>query len=256
MIQDNLPNLDGESINVNNMLSSFDARNDLIDKLLSSELYNHKVYKDLNDEDEDENTIKKNLLFNVIDESTVFDLSNIDKLETIDISNISMSYNKVSDLYRNQKAVEKYVETNKNKFKHRNKNLLQNVDSRIRQNQIFTYYYKKYNAQKKILFNIILASILTIILIYMNKKFSFVFNDTIFVISLGITFAFFFINISIQLVEIFFRNNINYDEYDFLLQNTRNSNLNKYSNEGSLQSSEAENKKEKCKSEIKAYEGR
>ena len=62
--------------------------------------------------------------------------------------------------------------------------------------------------------NIILAASLTIVLIYLNKHFKFILNDTLFVLALGIIFALLVIRIFIELFDILFRSNINYDEYD------------------------------------------
>lgn len=245
-------NLESESINKNHALSSFDVRNEMLDKILDDELYNQELYNggvgSRYDSVLDVNNIKSNL-FSIITKSTNFDVSNIDRLEEIDVSNISMSYNKTADMYRNQKAVDYYVQGKKQKFETRNKELLQGVDNRIRQKDIFTYYYKKYNAQKKILLYIVLASILTICLTYLNKRFKFLVTDTIFILAIGILFAILVINICAQLFEIFFRNNINFDEYDFMFQNKSNvSNI--------IEKSDKENEREKCDAEIKAYTGR
>lgn len=248
----NIPdNLESESINKNHALSSFDVRNEMLDKILDDELYNQELYNDVGVGSRYAANVEgiKTNLFNIIKTSTNFDVSNIDRLEEIDVSNISLSYNKTADMYRNQKAVDYYVQGKKQKFETRNKELLQDVDNRIRQKEILTYYYKKYKAQKKILLYIVLASILTICLTYLNKRFKFLVTDTIFILAIGILFAILVINICAQLFEIFFRNNINFDEYDFMFQNKSNvSNI--------IEKSDKENEREKCDAEIKAYQGR
>ena len=44
-VEDNIQdNLAGESVNLNNMLSAFDAQNELLDKMLENELYNQELY--------------------------------------------------------------------------------------------------------------------------------------------------------------------------------------------------------------------
>jgi len=241
-------NLVGETIAVNHMLTSFDAQNKLLDKILDNELYNQELYNDGIGQRYDNNGINVNtMLYEIVNHSTNFDKSNIDKLSNIDISNISMTYNKTSDMYRNQKAVGIYVDSKKKKFQKRNKQLLQDVDNKIRQKEIYTYYYKKYNAQKKILMNIIVASLLIIVLTYLNKSYKFLFTDTIFILASGIIFASIVINICIHLFDILFRNNINYDEYDFMF-NVKGNMLNT--------EKEKEKEKENCDAEIKAYQGR
>jgi hypothetical protein len=222
-VEDINDNLTNDSVNLNNVLTSFDARNDMLDKILDNEIYNQELYNGgKGSRYEGKGDDLKGSLFDIVTNTTNFDLSNVDKLEELDVSNVSLSYNKSADMYRNQKAIDYYVDEKKQKFKARNKELLQDVENRIRQKEIFTFYYKKYNAQKKILVYIILASVLTIVLTYLNKRFKFLITDTIFILAVGIIFAFLVINICIQLFEIFFRNNTNFDEYGFMFQNKSN----------------------------------
>ena len=255
----NMDNLTAGNIDLNNQLSAFDARNELLDNLLDDELYNQELYNGGNGSRYNGNGENlKDYFFGVVKTTTNFDMSTVDKLEHIDVSNISMSYNKTADMYRNQNAVDHYVEGKKHKFEARNEHLLQGVDNRIRQKEIYTYYYKKYNAQKKILLNIIVASLLVIGLTYLNKSYKFLFTDTLFILALGIIFAVLVINICIQLIEILFRNNTNYDEYDFLfnIKGGLGSGLGVDTNGTVLKHSDKEKERQKCDAEIKAYQGR
>ena len=73
-------NLESESINKNRALSSFDVRNEMLDKILDDELYNQELYNDLGVGSryaDNVGGIKTNL-FNIIKKSTNFDVSNID----------------------------------------------------------------------------------------------------------------------------------------------------------------------------------
>ena len=240
-------NLSGKSIVANHMLSSFDAQNELLDKLLDDELYNQELYNGGIGSRYGKENVKSNF-FDSVNNVTNLDISNIDKLSNIDISNVSMTYNKTSDMYRNQKAVDYYVEGKKNKFKKRNEHLLRDVYNKVRQQEIYTYYYKKYNAQKKILMNVIMATLLTILLTYLNKNYKFLLTDTLFILALGIIVAILVINVCIQLTEILFRDNSNYDEYNF-----------KFNIKGDVLSNsniDKEKKRQKCDAEIKAYQGR
>ena len=241
-------NLKSRSVNADHLLSSFDAQNDLLDKVLDDELYNQELYNGgLGTRYNGNGNVLKDDFFSIVNNLTDFDMSNINKLSNIDISNVSKSYNKSADMYRNQTAVTKYVNGKKKKFEKRNKRLLLDVNNKIREKEIYTYYYKKYNAQKTILLNIIFASALSIILIYLNKKFKFIFNDTLFVLAMGIIFAALAINICIQLFDIFFRSDINYDEYDFMFDGHSNKHI---GGKGK------KTNKSNCDAEIKAYEGR
>lgn len=242
-------NLSGESINVSNMLSSFDAQNNLVDNLLDNELFNQELYNDgIGPRYEGNGSVIKDNFFNIVTKTNNFQKAKIDKLSDIDVSNIQLSYNKTADMYRNQIAVDHYVGGKKTKFQKRNKHLLEDVDNQIRRKDIYTYYFKKYNAQKKILLNIVIAALLTIGLSYLNKKYKFLLNDTLFILALGIISAVLVINICNQLLEIFFRNNINYDEYDFMFGSGFNAD--------NLGYSDKEKESQECDAEIKAYEGR
>ena len=63
--------------------------------MIENELYNQELYnggEGSRYNDEGDNV--KGVLFDIVDKTTNFDISNIDKLEELDISNISASYNK------------------------------------------------------------------------------------------------------------------------------------------------------------------
>ena len=82
----------------------------------------------------------------------------------------------------------------------------------------------------------------------MNKSYKFLLTDTLFILLLVVLlFSVFFINISIQLIEILFRNNVNYDEYDFMFKGR--------SNDFDLDNENEKNKTDKCDSEIRRYIG-
>lgn len=244
-------NLKGRVVNTNHLLTSFDAQNELLDKVLDDEIYNQELYNGgIGSRYGGNGTALKDDFFNIVNNSTNFDVSNVDKLSNIDIDNVSKSYNKTADVYRNQTSVNKYVDKKKDKFEKRNKSLLLDVSNKIREKEIYTYYYKKYNAQKKILMNIIFSALLTIILIYLNKHFKFLLNDTLFVLALGIIFAILTIRVCTEMFDILFRNDINYDEYDFMFHSRATA------DELGHQGSDADKTSGKCEEEIKAYEGR
>lgn len=251
-------NLKGDVVNANQYLTSFDTQNELLDKILDDELYNQELYNGgVGSRYDGSGTAFKDIFLEIVNSSTNYDVSNIDKFSDVDIDNVLRSYNKTADMYRNQTAVSKYVDHKKDMFEKRNKSLLLDVSNKIREKEIYTYYYKKYNAQKKILMNIISASALTIVLIYLNKNFKFILNDTLFVLALGIIFAVLVIRIFIELFDILFRSNINYDEYDFMFRGRRSTD--ELGEQGSYLGKQWGGDKdkisEKCDAEIKAYKG-
>ena len=208
-----------DSVELTGMLTSFDTQNELVDNLLQNELFNQELYDDgeYGKRYDGKGSSAKTNFFGIVEETNDFQNELLDKITDIDISNISKSYNKNADLYRNQNAMNKYVESKMNKFQKRNRHLFVELDNKIRKKEIYSYYYKKYNAQKQILKNVIFAAIAIMLLKYLNKNFKFLFTDTIFIISLGVLSAVFVINISLQLLDIFWRNYNYFDEYDFTL---------------------------------------
>ena len=76
------------------------------------------------------------------------------------------------------------------------------------------YSYKKNKAQNKLLFVIIIMCIILIIISYLNKTFMLV-NDTIYGFTIGTILGFTLIYIGYSLWEFSFRDNMNYDEYDY-----------------------------------------
>tara|TARA_Y100000389_G_scaffold77356_2_gene74110 strand:+ start:25582 stop:26409 length:828 start_codon:yes stop_codon:yes gene_type:complete len=132
-----------------------------------------------------------------------------------DISNISKSYNYSVDMYRNQDKMNKFTLNKLDKFKKKNNHLLYDLDNKKRHQAIYLFYIDKYQAQIEILYLIIYSAIIAIILNYLNNKFKFIINDTIFIILLGILLSYVVIQTILKLFDIYYRSNINFDEYDF-----------------------------------------
>lgn len=255
-IEDNVKN---SGINLNQLVTSFDAQNELLDNVIDNELLNTELYSEeylaldshYNDKFTGATTIAddKDNLFSLVDETGQSQQNMINNFTDVDISNISKSYNYSADMFRNQQAMNAYTEHKLNRFKQRNKHLLTDLDNKFRQKEIYTYYYKKNRAQTAILYHIIIATVLLVILKYLNKNFRFILNDTLFVLLLGSVLAVAAIKIIGQLIEIFFRNNINYDEYDFSFGSYK---------DGELQTDPAGSDAlddEMCSEEIRRYKG-
>jgi hypothetical protein len=76
------------------------------------------------------------------------------------------------------------------------------------------YSYKKNKAQNKLLFVIIIVCIILIIITYLNNTFMLV-DDTVYGFIIGTILGFTFIYIGYSLWVFSFKDNKNYDEYDY-----------------------------------------
>jgi hypothetical protein len=76
------------------------------------------------------------------------------------------------------------------------------------------YSYKKNKAQNKLLFVIIVMCVILIIISYLNKKFMLL-NDTMYAFTMGTIIGFTLIYVGYSLWDFSFRDNMNYDEYDY-----------------------------------------
>uniref|UniRef100_A0AB39JAK5 Uncharacterized protein n=1 Tax=Florenciella sp. virus SA2 TaxID=3240092 RepID=A0AB39JAK5_9VIRU len=89
------------------------------------------------------------------------------------------------------------------------------------------------------------SAIIAIILNYLNNKFKFIINDTIFIILLGILLSYVVIQTILKLFDIYYRSDINFDEYDFKKNMDQNQDISYNYVDPDLE--------EKCNAEIKLY---
>ena len=132
------------------------------------------------------------------------------------MAELQKSYDFSADMYRNQKFMNDYTESEYNTLKRRNKHLTNDLDKNFKKNQLYTYYYKKNKSQLTILYNLILVIVFLIILTFLNNHVKFIINDLLYGIIVGVVIALFSIYIFYQLFDILMRDNINFDEYSFL----------------------------------------
>lgn len=252
VVSDNIDN--NASVKATKSNNAFDKQSKLLDKTLEN-IYNDELYHD-------------DILRNGIYYQKYFDKNGKDILKnfkqlfesnskkqesTIDVvtsssDNVSNSYNYSVDMYRNQDTMNRFLENKVKKFRKRNKALLEEVDDHLKMKQLKTYYYKKKQAQIKILYSIIITSVIAFILSFLNKNFDFIMSDSLFVILLAILFVAFSGYVFMQIIEIMFRSNIDFDEYDFQFNLPRNYADGEGSGTGKSKSDE-----EKCAIQIQNY---
>ena len=254
VVSDNIDN--NASVKATKSGVAFDKQSELLDKTLEN-IYNDELYHD-------------NILTNGLYYQDYFDkdgkdiLKNFKKLfrnnskkqkSTINVvkrssDNVSNTYNYSVDMYRNQDTMNRFLENKVKKFRKRNKALLEEVDDHLKMKQLQTYYYKKKQAQIKILYSIIITSVVAFVLSFLNKNLKFIMSDSLFVILLAILFVAFSGYIFMQIIEIMFRSNIDFDEYDFQFNLPRNYADGEGSGSGSGKSKSDE---EKCAIQIQNY---
>ena len=219
VVPDNVDN--NVSVKATNSGIAFDKHSDLLDETITN-LYNDELYQD--------NLLDDGFYYNHyydVNGETVFQnfknlfISNSDRQKKlIDVvktqsDNISNTYNYSVDMHRNQNTMNRFVENKVNKFRNRNKSLLEKLDGELKMNELQTYYYKKRRSQIKILYSIVIACIIGIVLKFANKNIKTIMPDSLFILSLALLFVLFLGNLFIQIIDIIFRHNINFDEYDF-----------------------------------------
>ena len=128
-------------------------------------------------------------------------------------------YNQMKDetdtMKKNQDFMNDYIENEYNIINKNKNNSLTNIYNNKRHLDINAYYYKKNKAQLKILYDLCLVIIVIIILTLLNKKFSFIFNDTVYIILVGLISGVYIIYLIYQLYDIFVRSTQNFDEYEY-----------------------------------------
>jgi hypothetical protein len=76
------------------------------------------------------------------------------------------------------------------------------------------YMYKKTKMINKVFYTIIITCLLIILLTFINKTFKY-FDDVAYLVMCGVLIALGFIYIGYYLWDLFFRSNLNFDEYDY-----------------------------------------
>lgn len=132
------------------------------------------------------------------------------------------TYNKSADMHRTQEFHKNVMNEEVETIETRNEKLGTNLSNSQRQLEINNYYYKKNKAQVRILFNILYLCLTIYVLTFLNKHLSFIFNDTAFVILLGIILGIFFIYFCLALYDIYARDDDNFDEYSYFWRKSVN----------------------------------
>jgi len=83
-----------------------------------------------------------------------------------------------------------------------------------------TYYYKKYKAENLLLYFIIVVCILFIVINILKNNYIF-FDDTSYSVIIGIILAYSAIHIFYNLWNIMYKDNLNFDENDYIFNNMR-----------------------------------
>lgn len=215
-------NIDNNTLfELTNVGDAFTKQSDLLDDTINN-LYNDELYQDdfLNDGlyyhyffDKDSNNVLKNFE-DLFENNTKRQKTTIDTVK-VSSDNISNSYNYSVDMYRNQNVMNKFMQNKVDRFREKNKALLDELDTNIRLKEKYTYYYKKKQYQIKMLYSIILACGVGFVLTFFNKNFKMIMPNSLFLFLLAFLFVMLIGYNSIQIFEIMFRTPNNFDEYNF-----------------------------------------
>lgn len=131
-----------------------------------------------------------------------------------EIERVGKTYNYDADMYKNQLNTNIRVQKAKNLLKDRNEDMRNTIEGNQKQHMIYQYYYMKYKAQLKILYSFIALLVLWIVMTFLNNNMTFIFNDTVYILILGISTALFFIYVGLQAYDIYLRSEHVFLEYD------------------------------------------
>jgi hypothetical protein len=213
-----------DSISASSFINQYESKNKLFDDVLENtldyDLYGidkrDKEYSRFNDSFENSEINTNNIRENHLDIlKKSFDY-HTKMMNTIgeQTDSLNKSYNYIGDMHRNQKFMTDYVKENKDKLENRNSHLIEDLENNKKQTEIYTYFYKKNKAQLNILYTLMYVILIIIVLTFLNMKFNFVINDTLYYMLISAISSIYFIYLLYQLFDLFLRNNINFDEYD------------------------------------------
>lgn len=211
-----------ENKKLTKMETTMDQNITTYDKILE-EIYNYNKYTDLLFSDANGNKGDLDVNYNnsgniitdlsgLLQQNTQYQkhlLTILDK----EAQSISKSYNKSADMYRNQKFAKDVINEKLETVKRNNNNLFFGLSNIKRNIEINNYYYKKNKLQIRILYYLIALCALIYILGYLNKNYSFVFNDNLYVLCVGLLIGIFTIYLCYSFYDIYLRDDHNFDEY-------------------------------------------
>lgn len=211
-----------ENVNIDKMKQSMSQNINAYDKIIQ-EIYNYNKYVDLsfngvngrNGDFTDKYTESSNIisdLSGLLKENTDYQKQLLTILDK-ESQSASKSYNKSADMYRNQKFAENVVNDQLETLKKNNAGLFDGLTNTRRNIEINNYYYKKNKVQIRILYYLIVLCAIIYILGYLNQSYSFIFNDTFYVLCIGILIGIFAIYLCYSFYDIYLRDDHNFDEY-------------------------------------------
>lgn len=130
------------------------------------------------------------------------------------IENIQATYDYSADIYRNQKNTNTIMEKQKKVMKKRYDDVHDSIMENQKQHMIYQHQYFKNKAQIKILYTFIVLLLMITLFTFLNDSLSIIFTDNIYILCMGLSFAFFLIYTCLQLYDIFLRSDFIYDEYE------------------------------------------
>lgn len=225
-------------IDQQNANKSFIQNMDFYDTVVN-EMYDNHLFSNGIDIMNDDGTLQKvnyeskfedsDFSFNIINNKLQAMLTNNSELQQKILNNslenartTMKTYNKSADMHRTQEFHKNVMNEEVETIEKRNEKLGTNLSNSQRQLEINNYYYKKNKAQVRILFNILYLCLTIYVLTFLNKHIPFIFNDTAFIILLGIILGIFFIYFCLALYDIYARDDDNFDEYSYFWRRSVN----------------------------------
>lgn len=198
------------SYNSQHIENAFKEQNELIDNLIY-ELYNYD-FNNYSKKYTTSNSTLSDLSTNLI-KTTDFQKDMLNSLYSYS-DRVYNSYDYNDNLYQKQLKTNNLIKKEKDLVNKRYEEKRDIINNNQRQHEIYQYNYYKNKAQLRLIKVFIFIIFILIFITYINKKYNFIINDTLYTILLGTLTAVYVIYTCKELYDIYLRNEFVFDEYD------------------------------------------
>ena len=192
------------------MNDTFDQQNTMIDALIN-EMYKYNLYGRYKTIDSDIDSASD------ISQS-IYDTKNTQKslLQIMNVygEDLSNTYHYSEDMNYDQTNMTNLIAEEHATMKRRNEEVMNANEGNQRQHELYSYYYYKYRVQLNILYVFLALSAFLILITFLNRHLSIILNDTMYVVLVGLSTAFFMIYLGRKIYDLILRSDIVFHEYD------------------------------------------
>ena len=149
---------------------------------------------------------------------SLYDTKNTQKslLQIMDVygEDLSNTYHYSEDMNYDQTSMKNLMAEEHATMKRRNEDVVDANQGNQRQHELYSYYYYKYRVQLNILYVFLALVAFLILITFLNRNLSFVLNDNMYVVLVGLSTAYFIIYVGRNIYDLLLRSDRVFDEYD------------------------------------------